>query len=91
MLAFSAVADVVPPSRIGTSAAIVNGLMFIFGGVLIARPAILGSRAIERGFELGTLELAQHAGRPLLVALAVAIAIAALMKETYPRSSSPSG
>lgn len=69
MLAFSTAADVVPPSRIGTSAAMVNGLMFILGGVLIARPAVLGSRAIERSIEGGTLELAQHAGRPLLVAL----------------------
>jgi len=88
MLAFSTAADVVAPSRIGTSAAIVNGLMFILGGVLIARPAVLGSRAIERGIEAGTLELAQRAGRPLLVALAVALAVAALMKETHPKSRS---
>jgi MFS family permease len=88
MLAFSTAADVVAPSRIGTSAAIVNGLMFIVGGVLIARPAALGSRAIERGIEAGTLELAQHAGRPLLVALVLALAVAALMKETHPKSRS---
>ena len=86
MLAFSTAADVVEPNQIGTSAAIVNGLMFILGGVLIARPGVLGSRAIERGIEPGTLELAQAAGRPLLIALALAVAIAMFMKETYPRS-----
>ena len=32
MLAFSSAADVVQPSQIGTSAALVNGLMFIVGG-----------------------------------------------------------
>lgn len=61
--------------------------MFILGGVLIARPTILGSRAIERGFEAGTLELAQQAGRPLLVALAVA----AFVKETHPKARSHRG
>src|SRR5690606_2871850 len=32
MLAFSTAADVVKPSQIGTSAAIVNGIMFLVGG-----------------------------------------------------------
>jgi MFS family permease len=86
MLAFSTAADVVAPNQIGTSAAIVNGLMFLIGGALIARPGVLGSRAIERGIEAGTLELAQVAGRPLIVALAVALVIAVIMRETYPRS-----
>jgi MFS family permease len=86
MLAFSTAADVVAPNQIGTSAAIVNGLMFIVGGALIARPGVLGSRAIERGIEVGTLELAQIAGRPLTIALAVALVIALIMKETYPKS-----
>jgi MFS family permease len=86
MLAFSTVADVVAPSQIGASAAIVNGLMFIVGGVLIARPGVLGSRAIERGIEPGTLELAQASGRPVLVALAVALVIAFVLRETYPGS-----
>lgn len=86
MLAFSTAADVVPASRIGTTAAMVNGLMFIVGGVLIARPAVLGSHAIERGVEAGTLELAQRAGRPLLVALVIAFVAAALMKETHPKA-----
>jgi hypothetical protein len=34
MLAFSTAADVVTPNRIGTSAAIVNGIMFIVGGII---------------------------------------------------------
>lgn len=86
MLAFSTAADVVAPNQIGTSAAIVNGMMFILGGALIARPGVLGSRAIELGVEPGSLALAQAAGRPLLVALAVALVIAFLMKETYPKA-----
>jgi len=86
MLAFSTAADVVEPSQIGTSAAIVNGIMFILGGVLIARPGVLGSRALERGVEAGTLELAQYAGRPLVIALVVALALALYMKETYPKA-----
>ena len=73
------------PFWAGTSAAIVNGIMFILGGVLIARPGVLGSRAIERGLEAATLELAQAAGRPLLIALIVALVLAFLMKETYPK------
>jgi MFS family permease len=84
MLAFSTAADVVAPSQIGTSAAIVNGIMFILGGVLIARPGVLGSRALERGVEAGTLELAQAAGRPLVIALVLALAL--YMKETYPKA-----
>jgi hypothetical protein len=38
MLAFSTAADVVEPKYIGTSAAIVNGFMFILGGIMISRP-----------------------------------------------------
>jgi predicted MFS family arabinose efflux permease len=86
MLAFSTAADVVEPSQIGTSAAIVNGIMFILGGVLIARPGVLGSRALEGGLEPGTLELAQYAGRPLVVALVLALVLALFMKETYPKA-----
>jgi hypothetical protein len=57
--------------------------MFIVGGALIARAGVLGSRAIERGIEPGTLELAQVAERPLIVALAMALVIALIMRETY--------
>ena len=40
MLAFSTAADVVQPSQIGTSAAIVNGIMFLVGGIMISRPGV---------------------------------------------------
>lgn len=86
MLAFSTAADVVAPNQIGTSAAIVNGLMFILAGVLIARPGALGSRALEAGIQPGTLELAQVSGRPLILAAVTALVIAHFMRETYPRS-----
>ena len=39
MLAFSTVADVMKPGQIGTSTAIVNGITFIVGAIMISRPA----------------------------------------------------
>jgi hypothetical protein len=84
MLAFSTAADVVQPNQIGTSAAIVNGIMFILGGILISRPGVRIGLGLEQGVEAGTLEAAQFAGWPLLVALIVALAVAAVMRETYP-------
>lgn len=87
MLAFSTAADVVKPSQIGTSAAIVNGLMFIVGGILISRPGVRIGLGLEAGIEPRSLELAQYAGRPLLLALVLAIVLAILMKETYPRKA----
>jgi predicted MFS family arabinose efflux permease len=84
MLAFSTAADVVQPNQIGTSAAIVNGIMFILGGILISRPGVRIGLGLEQGVEAGTLEAAQFAGWPLLIALILAMAIAVLMRETYP-------
>lgn len=84
MLAFSTAADVVEPRQIGTSAAIVNGIMFIVGGIMMARPGVRIDRAIERGMERGSLELAQYASVPFVAALALALVLALLMKETYP-------
>jgi MFS family permease len=84
MLAFSTVADVVEPAQIGTSAAIVNGIMFIVGGIMIARPGVRVDRAIELGIEKGSMDLAQYAALPLIVALAVALVVALATKETYP-------
>jgi MFS family permease len=86
MLAFSTAADVVQPSQIGTSAAIVNGIMFIFGGIMISRPGVRIGWGLEAGLEPKSLELAQYASLPLIVALVVAVALAFYMKETYPRS-----
>ena len=85
MLAFSTAADVVTPNRIGTSAAIVNGMMFIVGGIMIQRPGVRIGWGIEAGIERGTLELAQYAGWPMMVALIVALGIALAMRETYPK------
>lgn len=86
MLAFSTAADVVEPKYIGTSAAIVNGFMFILGGVLISRPGMRVGLGLESGVAAGTLEMARYAARPLLIAVCLALVIALLMRETYPRS-----
>jgi MFS family permease len=86
MLTFSTVADVVKHNQIGTSAAIVNGITFLLGGILISRPGVRIGLGIEAGIEPKTLALAQYASWPLLVALAIALALAFSMKETYPKS-----
>jgi hypothetical protein len=86
MLTFSTAADVVKPSQIGTSAAIVNGIMFIIGGIMISRPGVRIGWGLEAGIEPRSLELAQYASLPLLVALAVALVLSFYMKESYPRS-----
>ncbi len=84
MLAFSTVADTVEPHKIGTSAAIVNGIMFIFGGLLIARPGIRIDRALELGFEPGSMDLAQYAALPLVAAISLGLILALAIRETYP-------
>jgi MFS family permease len=84
MLAFSTAADVVEPENIGTSAAIVNGTMFIVGGIMISRPGVRIGLGLEEGVEPRSLELAQVAGRPLLIGLCIAFVIALFMRETYP-------
>jgi MFS family permease len=86
MLSFSTAADVVKPSQIGTSAAIVNGIMFIVGGIMISRPGVRIGLGIEAGIEPKSLALAQHASMPLLAALVLALVVSFIMKETYPRS-----
>jgi MFS family permease len=86
MLAFSTAADVVRPSQIGTSAAIVNGIMFIVGGIMISRPGVRIGMGLEAGIEPKSLELAQYASLPLLIVLAIAIALSFYMKETYPKT-----
>jgi MFS family permease len=86
MLAFSTAADVVAPNRIGTSAAIVNGIMFIVGGIMISRPGVRIGWGLEAGIEPKSLELAQYASLPLLIVLVIALALSFYMKETYPRT-----
>lgn len=85
MLAFSTAADSVEPQQIGTSAAIVNGIMFIMGGLLISRPGVRIDRALELGLEPGSADLAQYAALPIVGAVAIALVLALAMKETYPK------
>ena len=85
MLAFSTAADVVQPQQIGTSAAVVNGIMFILGGILISRPGFRIGVGLEQGMEPASLQLAQYASVPLIVAGALAVVFAIFMRETYPR------
>jgi fucose permease len=84
MLAFSTAGDVVEPANIGTSAALVNGTMFIVGGIMISRPGVRIGLGVEEGVAPASLELAQFAARPLLLGLCIAFMIALLMRETYP-------
>ena len=84
MLAFSMAADVVESKYIGTSAAIVNGIMFIVGGILISRPGMRVSLGKLEGLAPASIELAQFATRPLLLAIGFALLIALFMRETYP-------
>lgn len=87
MLAFTVAADVVEPETIGTSAAVVNGCMFIFGGVMISRPGMRIGLGQEQGLVAASLELAQFAARPLMVCIVLALIITLLMRETHPSSS----
>ena len=70
------------PRRI--PAAIVNGIMFIVGGIMMARPGVRIDRAVELGMERGTLELVQYAAVPMVAALAIALVLALGMRESYP-------
>lgn len=84
MLSFSTAADVVRPQQIGTSASIVNGIMFIVGGILMSRPGVRIGWGIDAGIDAQTLQLAQYAGLPITIALVLAFLVAILMRETYP-------
>jgi MFS family permease len=90
MLSFTTVADVVKPSLIGTSAAIVNGVTFIVGGILISRPGVRIGWGVDAGIEPKSLELAQYASWPLIAALAIAFALPFFMRETFPREAQKS-
>ncbi|MCC6608954.1 MAG: MFS transporter [Burkholderiales bacterium] len=85
MLAFSAAGDVVSLDRIGTSAAIVNGTMFLVSGLLIARPGQIAADAVAAGAAV-TMTLAMEAFRPLTWGLVAALVLAALIRESYPRT-----
>jgi MFS family permease len=87
MLSFSASADVVRPDQIGTAASIVNGIMFIVGGILMSRPGVRIGWGLDAGLETKSLELAQYAALPITIALVLALVISFVMKETYPPRS----
>lgn len=76
MNAFQIAADFVPSSLVGASAAFVNGMMFIIGGLLMNIPAQLLGRFGN------TSELVYL---PYVVALALAFILAAIQKESYPK------
>lgn len=85
MLAFSTSGDIVPPRLIGTSAALVNGIMFLTSGLLIAIPGQIASREVAAGTPISML-LVEMAGKPLLIGLAIALVLSLIMKETYPKA-----
>lgn len=85
MLTFSTAADVVEPNKIGTVSALVNGMMFLMGGVLISRPGVRIDIGLAEGMQRN-MELAQYAALPTTVSLFVALLLVLLMKETYPKS-----
>jgi len=87
MLAFSSAADVVEAKYIGTSAAIVNGLMFIAGGIMISRPGFRAGLGLDEGIAAASLELVQFASRPLMLALLAAFLLAMFMRETHPSAN----
>jgi hypothetical protein len=76
---------VVKPNQIGTSAAIVNGIMFIVGGIMISRPGVRIGLGLEAGIDAKSLTLAQYAVWPLMAAVIIALAIALVMRETFPK------
>jgi hypothetical protein len=81
----------VPPRLIGTSAAIVNGTMFVMGGILISRPGVRIGRWLEANDgEAPGLATAQFAALPLFVALALALVLALAIRETYPKADGSS-
>ncbi|WP_310618430.1 MFS transporter [Flexibacterium corallicola] len=86
MLAFSGAADVVPVEKIGTSAAVVNGTMFIFGGILMGLPGARFGEAAELGLE--GVAASQFAMLPITVVLAAALIVSIIMKETHPEAKS---
>lgn len=84
MLSFSASADVVRQDQIGTAASVVNGIMFILGGILMSRPGVRIGWGIDTGIEAKSLALAQYAALPIIIALVLAFALSIVMKESYP-------
>lgn len=55
---------------------------------MISRPGMRIGLGFDAGIEPKSLEIAQFAARPLLVGLVIALVVAAIMRETYPRKQS---
>lgn len=75
MLAFSVGGDVAGGPLVGTSSAFLNGIMFIFGGILQNIPSALHSH--KAGF--------QGMFTPYIIAAVVALVFVFIQKETAPR------
>jgi hypothetical protein len=64
--------------------------MFIVGGIMISRPGVRIGLGLDAGMEPKSLELAQYASRPLMVAIVIALIIALFIRETYPKNPAAS-
>ena len=84
MLAFRTAGDVVEPRFLGTSSAVVNGTMFIVGGMMISRPGVRVGLGLESGLTAKSLELAQFAAWPLLAGICLAFVVSLCIRETFP-------
>jgi MFS family permease len=87
MLCFSTTADVVKPEQIGTSAAIVNGIMFIISGLMIEAPGARIVQGVAEGIPRGTMEMVRFAGLPLVLVLCVPLILSFTIRETFPAKS----
>lgn len=75
MLSFSVGGDVAGGPLVGTSSAFLNGIMFIFGGILESIPAHLETSGFHAMFT------------PFIIAAVVALVFIFLQKETAPKNS----
>lgn len=81
MLAFTAAADHVEPAQIGTASALVNGAMFVAGGLLMSLPGTLLDGTA------GQLADYQHAMWVIVGALIIACVGCVLIKESHPEAA----
>ncbi len=79
MLAFTIAGDNVPPRLIGTSASVVNGSMFIVGGILMGLPG----RLLEgTNFDLAAFQKAMFV---MVILFVVSVILSFIIKESYPK------
>lgn len=94
MISFSVAADLVKPYLIGTSAALVNGIQFIVGGILMAIPSrvLAGDGLIARiaheilGQPKETLSDFKWALGVYPLAILLALILFLFLDETYPKA-----